>query len=129
MRQQSWRMLQGEETPRRCVFSLMDPFSNRAPILKQGMCHFLRPRKDAIFGHRRRSGKRGLSCFLHTSRGTAVLWRGHPVPTLCSEGRGAPGRGGGEEPRACCDGLCVRARALLLGVRIFEGHEGRLEQG
>src|SRR2546423_544445 len=51
----------------------MFPFSDRAPVLKQGTCHFRRRRKDAIFSDRRRGGKRGLSCFLYTRRGRAVL--------------------------------------------------------
>ena len=47
--------------------------SGRTPVLKQGACLVLRSRKDAIFCHRRRYGKGGLSRLLPTRRDTAVL--------------------------------------------------------
>src|SRR6266571_1329665 len=74
----------------------MDPFSDRAPALKQGTCHCRRRKKDAIFGHRRRAGKGGLSSFLHTIRGTAVLWRGHTATGVRSEARAEGDQSAGE---------------------------------
>src|SRR3989442_15271463 len=59
----------------------------------------------------------GIATFLHyaSRRSAGCRYTAGPWVT---------GARGGEEPRACCDGLCVRARVLILGVRIFEGHEG-----
>ena len=52
-------------------------FLDRAPVLKQEMCHSMRRSKDATCDNRRRGSSAGLSRNLHTHSGLAVLWRGH----------------------------------------------------